>query len=72
MELRFDNSKEPLSDNVATLEHLDDKFNDKRGTFHHVKRVVLACNKCNHEKGKKNMMDQGIEELRRRAKSGKR
>lgn len=25
MELRFNNSKEPLSDNVATLEHLDDE-----------------------------------------------
>ena len=39
--------------NMATLEHLDDRFSQKRGSFtnKNVERTVLACLKCNNSRG---------------------
>ncbi len=51
----------------ATFDHLDDRFSPERGTYRGVRRIVLACNQCNFERGRESMLAQGIEELRRRA-----
>lgn len=33
--------------NMATLDHLDDRYSEQRGTQPGQVRTVLACNKCN-------------------------
>lgn len=59
-------------DNICTIEHLRDRFDPTRQepNHHHEQRWVAACNKCNHEQNKKREREQGIEELRRRARNG--
>lgn len=53
---------------MATLEHLDDRFSPNRGRFPAgERRIVLACAKCNWEKGVESQAAQPIEELHRRA-----
>ena len=59
-------------DNLATIEHLDDRFSDKRGTYVNTPRTVLACSKCNRDRGRAEEEKQGVEELRQRAKNGHR
>ena len=44
--------------NLATFEHLDDKFSSERGQYTGEARVVLACNKCNFETGLVSQMKQ--------------
>ena len=60
-------AKVPSPSNMATFEHLDDRFNQKRGTRTGERRIVLACNKCNHAQGKQRQAEQLIEELHRRS-----
>lgn len=36
---------------MATFEHLDPKGDPNRGRIYHQRRIVLACYKCNHERG---------------------
>lgn len=55
-------------DNAATLEHLDDRFSPDRGTRAGDIRRVAACRKCNQERGTIRQAEQGIDELRKRAK----
>jgi hypothetical protein len=40
-------------DNLATIEHLDDRYSEERGTHGHGDKIrrVLACSKCNHTRG---------------------
>jgi hypothetical protein len=38
--------------NIATFEHLDSRFDPDRGTYEGVERTVLACYKCNHDRGR--------------------
>ena len=54
--------------NLATFEHLDDRFCDERGTRGGEIRIVLACGKCNNEIGKKRQAEQPLDELQRRSK----
>ncbi len=69
MILTFDASKlrTPSPMNMATFEHLDDRFSDERGTHNGERRIVLACNQCNNLRGKERQAEQGLEELRRRS-----
>ena len=45
----------PLPDNFATLDHLYQEGDPKRikAWKKGERQIVLACNKCNHERGKK-------------------
>lgn len=54
--------------NIATIEHLDDRWSDSRGRHPlGVERTVLACWQCNNEKGKVSQAEQPIELLRQKA-----
>jgi len=58
---------EQAPDNFATIEHVNtriDGLRPKQGTR------LLACYKCNHEKGNADHQALGIEELRRRSQGG--
>lgn len=37
--------------NMATLDHLDDRFDVNRGSYAHAERTVLACVACNNARG---------------------
>lgn len=52
---------------MATRDHLDDRFSPERGRQPGTYRVVLACLKCNNERGAASQAAQPIEELQRRA-----
>lgn len=56
------NGTPPPAD-LATFEHLDDRFNEWRGKSSGLIRVVLACYKCNHERGQQSAATQEKEEL---------
>lgn len=58
--------------NLCTIEHLRDRFDPTRQEPNctNEQRQVAACNKCNHKRNKQREKEQGIEELRRRAKNG--
>ena len=60
-------AKVPSPSNMATFEHLDDRFNQERGTRTGERRIVLACNQCNHAQGKQQQAEQPIKELHRRS-----
>lgn len=57
----------PLPDNLATVDHLDDKFSPERGKHGGEIRRVLACMRCNGLRGSMAQRSQPIEELRERA-----
>lgn len=57
-------------DNLATLDHLDDRLSGRRGMYAYgVERTVLACRKCNNERGRQSELQMPIEELRKRCGS---
>lgn len=37
--------------NMATIDHLDDRFSKARGRHKNTERTVLACLACNHRRG---------------------
>jgi len=39
--------------NRATLDHLDDRFEPRRGRYKQQERTVLACWDCNHKRGQR-------------------
>lgn len=57
-------------DNMATLEHLDDRYNPDRGKRGGERRVVMACRLCNNLRGRLMQAAVPIEERRRRAANG--
>lgn len=57
----------PLPRNLATIDHLDDRFNPNRGTYVNELRRVLACNRCNRLRGFLSQAAQPIEVLRERS-----
>lgn len=57
--------------NQATIDHLDDRFSELRGTLGGQERTVVACRKCNNKRGRESEMQAPIEELRRRSKNHK-
>lgn len=65
-------SHQARAPNLCTIEHLRDRFDPTRRepNYGMEQRWVAACNQCNHEKNKERERQQGIEELRRRAKNG--
>jgi hypothetical protein len=56
--------------NLATIEHLDDRYSPARGTFQNVRRKVLACLECNHKRGEERTKAMPIYELRVRSGRG--
>lgn len=57
----------PLPDDLATIDHLDDRFSPERGKRPGEYRRVLACNACNRKRGQESQAARPIEELRARA-----
>lgn len=55
--------------NLATFDHLDDRFSPDRGSYGYGSqwRRVLACWLCNFERGRQSQAEQPIEELHRRS-----
>ncbi len=49
--------------NEATLEHLDDRYSQHRGTHPGKRRVVAACWTCNNKRGQKRDAERPLEEL---------
>jgi len=54
-------------DDLATLDHLDDRFSPERGKRSGEWRIVMACRLCNNERGIIREAMQPVEELRRRS-----
>ena len=54
-------------DNACTLDHLEDRFNPRRGRKRG-RRHVLACRACNQERGRESERQAGLKELRRRSR----
>lgn len=69
MDLVFDppKSKTPMDGNLATFDHLDDKFSPERGKHDGEIRTMLACLSCNNKRGAISQAAQPIEELWKRA-----
>lgn len=42
----------PAPQNLATIDHLDDRYSPARGTMKGEERTVLACGRCNNERQK--------------------
>lgn len=59
-----------LPNNYATIEHLRDRFDPTRNEPNHQqdKRIVLACNKCNNDRGREREKEMGVYELRLRSR----
>lgn len=53
--------------NLATIDHLDDRFSPERGKHYGEYRRVLACAQCNFDRGKSSQAAQPIEVLRNRS-----
>lgn len=53
--------------NLATIDHLDDRFSPERGRHAGEQRTVLACWKCNNDRSIKRHAEIPKEELRRRS-----
>ena len=55
-------------DNMATIDHLDNKLSPERGNYNHqnVPRTVLACHKCNQLRGRQEVE---AAEMKRRAQA---
>lgn len=53
---------------LATIDHLDSRWNPERGKHPNKSRRVLACARCNWERGRAEERAQPIEELRRRSR----
>lgn len=60
--------KRKVSVRLCTIDHLDDRFNRKRGTYTKVWRQVAACWECNTRRGAESQKSVPIEILRQRAK----
>lgn len=56
---------QPDPPNMCTLEHLHDRFSPLRGVGE--KKNVVACKKCNNERGARNQAAIAREELHRRS-----
>jgi len=61
---------ERMPDNFATLDHLDTRLSGNRGVIKNQTRTVLACSKCNFDRGVEEVNNTPIEELRRRSGHG--
>lgn len=60
--------KFPLPDNAATIDHRHGKLDpNRREDFAPENWTVLACHKCNNERGRLDELAAGIDELQRRA-----
>lgn len=46
----------PLPDHAATLDHLDSRLNPERGTRSGELRKVMACHRCNWERGRDGLL----------------
>lgn len=57
----------PLPFNLATIDHLDDRFSSERGKHGGEPRRVLACKKCNEVRGRMSELMQPKEVLHARA-----
>lgn len=71
MLMAFHHIKNPPM-NLATIEHVDDRFSSERGQHDGELRRKLACWKCNYDRGLASQQSQPIEELQRRAMNGHR
>ena len=55
-----------IPDNAATVDHLYTRFDYMRGKSPPgVEATVLACNKCNFERGKARMLAEGLAALQK-------
>jgi len=54
-------------DNLATIEHLDSKYNLMRGKFKNTERTVLCCWRCNNDRNKCEQQNVPIDELHQRS-----
>ena len=64
-----------VADNMATIEHLEDRYDPNRGKFAGQKRHVVACHKCNNGRNSVRQADPTVvsrAELRRRSRSSSR
>lgn len=52
---------------MATIEHLDSRYNPLRGTYRNQERTTLACWKCNNDRNRKEQASVDIEVLHRRS-----
>ena len=59
----YDQSKAPQPDNLATLDHLDNKLSNERGKHHGEKRRIAACRKCNQQRGRLDELVHKLESL---------
>jgi hypothetical protein len=57
----------PLPPDMATTDHLDDRFSPDRGKFPGQRRRVAACWKCNNDRSRARQAELGKDELRRRS-----
>lgn len=56
-----------LPHNAATLDHLYDKLNEKRGIYlDNKERTVLACSQCNWQRGQDSLLKLSVKERRLR------
>lgn len=66
--------KQPSRDNHATLDHLFERYFGKRDNSVRGERTVLACHKCNHDRGdayaRKLNTELGPDRARMRAEMG--
>ena len=56
-----------LPQNLATIDHLDDRYSPNRGKFAGQRRRVLACKHCNELRGLMAQKSQPLEVLHERA-----
>ncbi len=59
----------PVPDDLATFEHLDDRFSEWRGKSPGMIRVVLACYRCNHTRGQEAEAKEDIEDIWERSQA---
>lgn len=71
--LKDDHERIPYTENMATVDHLYTRLTGLRYTMPSINgcNTVLACNKCNNDRNRVEEKMIGIEELRRRAESGR-
>lgn len=60
----------PKPKNLATIDHLEDRFSPFRGAFQGECRHVLACDECNNKRGAASQEAAGKEMLTVMAKRG--
>lgn len=63
---------EALPDDLATIDHLDSRLSDERGTRPGEARTVMACWRCNFRRGAREVLALPLEELHRRSSGSRR